>query len=139
MRCRLLGSSFQNFTLKVRVVAAFDTAVIGFLGDDRLEISGSGHFRLYRGEPILGMGTFLYPPTGLAVGSAALHNTSLGVSERANDITLQILGQSYSIYANGQLLGTYLANVQESAGPIWLGTNRGQQAEFRDIAIYTPS
>jgi hypothetical protein len=134
-QCTLAGSSYQNFILQVRVVEADGVAIISFLGDDRLEIFGDGHFSFYRTQDIQTPAQAAQAQIGL--GSAALHPTSLGVSERANDITIQVQDTTYSFYANGQLLTTYTASTSESAGPIWLGTGGGQQAEFSDIAIYT--
>ena len=138
VHCLLKGSSFQDFTLHVRVVQASEIALIGFLSSDRLAIFGSGRFLLYHIAPDTGQQTFLLPRTGISAGSAALHNTDLGVSTRANDITIQVRGLAYSFYANGQLLATYSADALENPGPISLGAAGGQQAEFSDIAIYTP-
>jgi hypothetical protein len=134
--CLLEGSSFQDFTLHVRVVQADQIALIGFLNDDRLAIFGSGRFLFYRVQD--GQAVFLIPRTEAGSGSAALHPTSLGVSGRANDITIQVQELTYSFYANGQLLATYIAPALENPGPIFLGTTGGQQAVFSNIAIYTP-
>ncbi|HLW01211.1 MAG TPA: hypothetical protein VKT82_21325 [Ktedonobacterales bacterium] len=133
--CPLGGSSYQNFTLRVTVVYASEVAIIGFLGDDRLAITGTGRFSLYRLDSST-QATSLYPQASTA-GSAALHPTDLGVSDRVNDITIQVVGTTYSFYANGQLLTTYTASAQEVPGSISLGASSGQ-AEFSDIAIYTP-
>lgn len=137
IRCSLGGSSYQDFTLRVHVIYASEVATIGFLSGDFLAISGSGRFVLYRFDPQANQITYLYPRTNIGVGSAALHPTSLGVSERGNDITIQVRGLAYSFYANGQLLATYTASALEDPGPISLGASNGQ-AEFSDIAIYTP-
>ncbi|HEY7349667.1 MAG TPA: hypothetical protein VH599_15230 [Ktedonobacterales bacterium] len=136
--CQLQGSSYQDFTLRVRVVYAEENAVIGFLGNDRLAIVGSGRFLFYRNDPEIGPATYLVPRTGVSEGSAALHPSSLGVSERANDITIQVKEMTYSFYANGQLLATYTSPLLENPGPIFLGASPGQQAVFSDIAIYIP-
>ncbi len=135
-RCLLEGSSYQDFTLRVRVVEADQVAIIGFLSGDQLAIFGSGRFLVYLNDPNTGQSTYL-PRAGVSAGSAALHPTSLGVSERANDITIQVKGLTYWFYANGQLLATYTAPALEDPGPISLDTQGGQQAEFSDIAIYT--
>ena len=136
--CTLQGSAYQDFTLRVRVVAADQIAVIGFLGDDRLAIFGSGRFLLYQNDPETGQPTFLIPRTGVGAGSAALHPTSLGVSGRVNEITIQVQALTYSFYANGQWLATYISPALENPGSISLGADGGQQAEFSDIVIYTP-
>jgi hypothetical protein len=139
--CTLRGSSFQNFTLHVHIVYASEVAFIGFLAGDRLAIYGSGRFAFHQIDPQTNQINYLYPQTRGSVGTAALHNTDLGVSERGNDITIQVQGLVYSFYANGQLLTTYNAlnsteNTLDNAGPISLGASG--QAEFSDIAIYTP-
>jgi hypothetical protein len=136
IRCTLHGGNFQDFTLQVRVVSAADVAIIGF-SSERLAIFGEGRFFLYRIDSA-GSVVPQYPAAGTSAGSVALHNSALGVSERPNDIVIQVIGQSYSFYANGQLLTTYLADVQESAGPISLGASNGQ-AIFSKIALYTQS
>ncbi len=136
IRCSLGGSSFQDFVLRVHVVFADGDAIIGFLSGDRLAISGAGRFSLYRIDPQTNQVIPLYPITGVGAGSAALHPTSLGVSERGNDITLRVQEMTYSIYANGQLLATYISPTLEDPGPISLGAGGGQ-AEFSNIAIYT--
>lgn len=131
------GYSYQDFTLRVHVMYASEVATIGFLSGDFLAISGSARFSLYRLDPQTNQITYLYPRTNIGVGSVALHPTSLGVSERGNDITIQVRGLAYSLYANGQLMATYTASALENPGPISLGA-AGGQAEFSDIAIYTP-
>jgi hypothetical protein len=136
IRCPLSGSSYQDFTLRVHVVYTSGAAIIGFLAGDRLAISGNGRFSLYRIDPQTDQVVLLYPRTGVGAGSAALHPTALGVSERGNDIVLQVREMTYTIYANGQLLATYIASTLENPGPISLGASGGQ-AEFSDIAIYT--
>ncbi|HEU5366921.1 MAG TPA: hypothetical protein VFU69_00590 [Ktedonobacterales bacterium] len=136
IRCPLGGSSFQDFTLRVHVIYADGDAIIGFLSGDRLAISGTGRFALYRIDPQTNQISYLYPLTGVGAGSAALHPTSLGVSERGNDITLQVQEMTYSIYANGQLLATYISPTLEDPEAVSLGASGGQ-AEFSDIAIYT--
>lgn len=137
IRCSLGGSSYQDFTLRVHVMYASEVAIIGFLSGDRLAILGSGRFIFYRIDPQTNQITYLYPRTNIGAGSVALHPTSLGVSERGNDITIQVRGLAYAFYANGQLLATSTASALEDPGPISLGASNGQ-AEFRDIAIYTP-
>lgn len=136
--CFLQGGSYQDFLLRVQVVGADQIAVIGFLGDDRLAIFDDGRFQFYKNDPITGQPTFLIPRTGVGAGSVALHPTGLGVSERTNEITIQVQQQTYSFYANGQLLATYTAPAPESSGPISLGTAGGESAEFSNIAIYVP-
>jgi hypothetical protein len=138
--CFLQGSNYQDFILHVRVVSADQVAIIGFLVDDRLAIFGDGRYQFYQNDPVIGTPRYLIPPTaGIGAGSVALHPTSLGVSERVNDITIQVQESTYSFYANGQLLATYTAPALENPGPISLGAGGGQQALFSDIAIYTIS
>ncbi|GEM_PF-2063144 len=141
--CLLQGTSYQNFILRVRVVNAEQTAVIGFLGDDRLAIfdveTEAGRFQLYQSDPVTGNITYLIPRTGVGAGSIAIHPVSLGVSDRANEIIIQVQQQTYSFYANGQLLATYQSPTLEDPGPISLGTAGGETAEFSDIAIYVPT
>ncbi len=132
--CQLQGSDFQDFTLEVHVGAISGVAAIGFHSGDLLEIFGSGRFFFLPQEPT----PIQFSQAQQGIGSAALHNTELGVSERANDITIQVQGQTYSFYANGQLLATYTVTTQENSGPIFFGAFPGDQAEFSNIAIYTP-
>lgn len=135
--CRLEGSFYQDFTLQVRVLDANQAALIGFHRGEQLAIFGSGRFLFYQPDPRTGQALYL-PGTGTSAGSAALHPTSLGIRERANEITVQVLGLSYSFYANGQLLATYTSPALAKPGPIILGAGAGSQAVFSDIAIYTP-
>lgn len=134
IECQLKNSSYQNFTLRVQMLVTAGIATIGFLGSDRLYIDGTGRYLLN----LPASNQEDSPLRRTSIGSAALHNNTLGVTDRANDIVIQVVGQSYSIYANGQLLATYLSRVQESPGPILLGSVGGQ-AIFSNIAIYTPS
>jgi hypothetical protein len=140
--CLLRGSSYQNFILRVQVVNAEQTAVIGFLGDDRLAIFDAaidaGRFQFYQTDPGTERPIFLIPRTGTGAGSVAIHPVSLGVSDRTNEIIIQVQQQTYSFYANGQLLATYQSPVLEAPGPISLGTAGGETATFSDIAIYVP-
>lgn len=142
--CFLQGGSYQNFLLRVQVVDAGQVAVIGFLANDRLAISGDGRFLFYQSDPLTGAPQFLLPVTCthtltcVGAGSVALHPTGLGVSERTNEITIQVQQQTYSFYANGQLLASYNAPTLESPGQISLGTAGGATAEFSDITIYVP-
>jgi len=135
VQCELQGSSYQDFTLRIRVLGASEVATISFLANDQLEIFGSGRFFFY--DPNSDLAASLLAQARVGLGSAALHNTDLGVSTRANDITIQVRGLAYSFYANGQLLASYTASALENPGAILLGANGGQ-AEFSDIAIYTP-
>lgn len=132
--CQLKNSSYQDFILHVQVLVTAGVATIGFLSDDRLDIDGAGRYLLN----LPASNQEDSPLRQTSVGSAALHNNTLGVTDRANDIVIQVVGQSYSIYANGQLLATYLSRVQENPGPIVLGSVGGQ-AIFSNLAIYTPS
>ncbi len=138
--CQLHGKSFQNFTLRIRLVEANQVAVIGFLRADRLAIFGNGRFLFYQQENTSVSPRYLIPANNPAgAGSAALHPSSLGISERTNEITIQVQGVTYAFYANGQSLATYRSPIQEVPGPITLIALGGQQATFSNIAIYTTS
>jgi hypothetical protein len=133
--CQLQGSDYQDFMLKVQVGAISGVAAIGFHSGDLLEIFGSGRFYFLSQNPT----SFQLAQAQQGIGSAALHNTDLGVSERMDDITIQVVGQTYAFYANGQLLASYTVPTQESGGGIELDAFPGDQAEFSNISIYTPS
>lgn len=135
--CRLQNSAYQDFTLKVRVVYASGVALIGFWGDNWLEIFGTGRYYFYNSQTPLTAAQ--QSQASLGFGSAALHPSDLGVSDRANDIIIQVQGTTYTFYGNGQLLTTYTASALESPDLISLGAAGGDQAEFSDMSIYTPS
>lgn len=129
VKCQLQGSDYQNFIVKVTVVAAASTASIGFLGGEQLDILDSGRYIFYPSYPDSSR-------PALPIGSAALHNMQLGVSERANDIIIEVVDDTFTFYANGQLLATYTVGNREDSGSIWLGTNTGEQAEFSNVSLY---
>ncbi len=133
--CVLQGSGYQDFILKVSVVNVTGVALIGFYGDDWLEIFDSGRF--FFSHPQDSQSTTPTSQASAGIGSAALHPSALGISERSNDIIIQVQGLTYSFYANGQLLTTYTTPDSEAPEPIALGVANGQ-ALFGNMAIYTP-
>jgi hypothetical protein len=131
--CTLQGSSYADLTLKVRIVGVSGIALIGFFGDDMLEIFGSGRFYFYHPSDDPAVSQAARASTGF--GSAALHPSTLGVSDGVNDIVIHVQGTIYSFYANGQLLETETVPLTEAPGSISLGAVNGQ-AMFSDMVIY---
>ena len=137
--CSLRNQSLQNFTMSVRIVDAGNAAVIGFLSSDRLEITNSGRFLFYRQDDATQTLHYAIPLNDpIGAGSVALHPVSVGVSNRTNVITIQVQDQTYSFYANGQLLATYNAPARENPGTITLIALGGDQATFSDFSLYAP-
>lgn len=137
--CALHDQHLQNFTMSVRVVAAGNAAVIGFLSADRLEIFNSGRFLFYQQDDPRETLRYLIPPNdSIGAGSVALHPASVGVSNRTNVITIQVQNLTYSFYANGQLLASYNSPAQENPGTITLIALGGDQVTFSDFSLYVP-
>lgn len=137
--CALHNQSLQSFTMSVRVVDAGNAAIIGFLSTDRLAILSSGRFLFYQKDDPTATPRYLIPPNDAAgAGSAALHPSSVGVSNRTNVITIQVQNLTYSFYANGQLLASYNSPAQENPGTITLMALGGDQVTYSDFSLYVP-
>lgn len=137
--CALKNQGLQNFTMSVRIVDAGNAAVIGFLSTDRLEIFNSGRFLFYQQDDPRKIINYIIPPNDpIGAGSVALHPNSVGVSNRANVITIQVQDLTYSFYANGQLLASYTSPTREDPGTITLIALGGDQATFSDFSLYAP-
>jgi hypothetical protein len=121
-------------TLNVHIQYVDGIALIGFFGDDWLEIFGTGHFYFYHPSTTSTVSQLAQADSGF--GSTALHPNTIGVSARGNDIVIQVVGTTYSFYANGQLLTSATMPLAEGSGAIALGAIHGQ-ALFSDISIYT--
>jgi hypothetical protein len=137
--CSLTRDFPHDVLIKVRLVGTDQRAAVGFLSNYALEIFGSGRFQfssLSRNggeEPLVPRGALNVVPIG--AGSIALHPSALGTSTRPNDLTILVQGNTYSFYANGQLLTRYTDTFTDSAGPIRLYA-LGGQALFTNLAIY---
>jgi hypothetical protein len=137
--CELSTGVPHDLLMTVRLAQTDQIAAASIFSDLVLEIFGTGRFQVSRLEssgqefPLIPLGSVGSRPVG--AGSIALHPSSLGTSTRPNDLVILVQGNSYSFYANGQLLTRYTASTFENAAPIRLYA-LGGQAIFTDLAVY---